>query len=183
MSSLHRNISLWHGDLTRLQIDAVVNAANPSLLDGGGISRAIHNAAGPELHDECLTLGGCDTGDAKITKGYNLPARHIIHTVGPVGEQPAALSSCYRRALELLLENGLRSICFCCISTGIYGYPNRKAARVALSTVRDWLADKRNEEKIHRIVFCTFLEKDRKIYEALAPEIFSQGGQSPSEEH
>ena len=98
----------------------------------GGISRANHNAAGPELHDECLTLG-----DVKITKGYNLPARHIIHTVGPVGEQPAALSSCYRRALELLLENGLRSICFCCISTGIYGYPNRKAARVALSTV--WL--------------------------------------------
>ena len=141
---------------------------------GGGIDGAIHKAAGPELYQECLTLGGCATGNAKITKGYKLPARHIIHTVGPVGEQPAALASCYRRSLEVLLENNLRTICFCCVSTGAYGYPPEKAARVALAAVRDWLVEEENNKGIDRIVFCVFRDKDREIYEALVPEIFFQ---------
>ena len=127
------------------------------------------------MYNECLSLGGCATGDAKITKGYKLPARHIIHTVGPVGEHPVALASCYLRALETLLENNLRTICFCCISTGAYGYPPEKAARVALTTVRDWLATKENTNEIDRIVFCVFQNKDREIYETLGPGVFSQG--------
>ena len=140
---------------------------------GGGVDGAIHKAAGPGLYQECSSLGGCEPGDAKITKGHALPARHIIHTVGPVGEQPAVLSSCYRRALDLLLQNNLRTICFCCISTGAYGYPPEKAARVALSTVRSWLSEKENNERIDRIVFCTFLDRDKEIYEALGSELFS----------
>ena len=116
---------------------------------------------------------GCATGDAKITKGYKLPARYVIHTVGPVGEHPVALASCYHRALQLLLENDLRTICFCCISTGAYGYPSEKAAKVALTTVRDWLTEEGNYDRIDRIVFCTFLDRDREIYEVLGAELFS----------
>ena len=141
---------------------------------GGGIDGAIHTAAGQELYEECLTLGGCATGDAKITRGYKLPARYIIHTVGPVGENPVALASCYSRALQILLENNLRTICFCCILTGTYGYPPEKAALVALTTVRDWLISRGNSKRIDRIVFCVFLDSDRKIYETLGPDIFSQ---------
>ena len=139
---------------------------------GGGVDGEIHKAAGHELYEECLTLGGCATGDAKITRGYKLPARYIIHTVGPVGENPVALASCYSRALQILLENNLRTICFCCISTGTYGYPQEKAAQVALSTVRNWLSEKENYEKIDRIVFCTFLDRDKEIYEALGVNLF-----------
>ena len=134
---------------------------------------AIHKAAGPQLYKECLSLGGCDTGEAKITKGYKLPARHIIHAVGPVGEQPAVLASCYQKALEVLLENNLRTIRFCCISTGVYSYPPEKAARVALTTVRDWLTENGNDKKIDRIVFCTFLDRDKEIYEGLGAELFT----------
>ena len=126
------------------------------------------------MYNECLSLGGCATGDAKITKGYKLPARHIIHTVGPVGEHPVALASCYLRALEILLENNLRTICFCCISTGAYDYPPEKAAQVALTTVRDWLAKEENTNGIDRIVFCVFQNKDGEIYETLGPEVFPQ---------
>ena len=121
-----------------------------------------------------MTLGRCATGDAKITRGYKLQASHIIHTVGPVGDQPAALASCYRRSLEVLLENNLRTICFCCVSTGAYGYPSEKAARVALATVRDWLVEEENNKGIDRVVFCVFRDKDREIYEALVPEVLSQ---------
>ena len=121
-----------------------------------------------------MTLGGCATGDAKITGGYRLPAHHIIHTVGPVGEQPAALASCYRRSVEVLLENDLSTICFCCISTGAYRYPPEKAARVALTAVRDCLVEEENNRRIDRIVFCVFRDEDQEFYEALVPEVFSQ---------
>ncbi|KAG0322610.1 O-acetyl-ADP-ribose deacetylase macrod1, partial [Dissophora globulifera] len=139
--TFNERISLWQGDITLLGVDAVVNAANKSLLGGGGIDGAIHRAAGRKLLNECRTLGGCETGDAKITGGYNLPARHVIHTVGPIGEIPNKLSSCYRRVLEVVKENNLTSVAFCCISTGIYGYDNSKAAHVALETVREWMED------------------------------------------
>ena len=143
-------------------------------MGGGGVDGAIHKAAGPGLYEECLSLGGCEPGNAKITNGHNLPARHIIHAVGPVGEQPLVLANCYQRSLEILLENGLRTICFCCISTGAYGYPCEKAAQVALTTVRDWLLEKENNRRVDRIVFCTFLDKDKEIYETLGPKVFCQ---------
>jgi len=176
-------ISLWQGDITKLRIDAIVNAASTSLLGDGGIDGAIHSAAGADLYYECKTLNGCMTGDAKITRGHCLPAKHIIHTVGPIGEHRNALASCYRRSLEVLVENKLRTICFCCISTGTYGYPNRNAAQVALNTVFSWLETDDNKDKIDKIVFCTFLRVDKEIYqELLAQPLQSteQNGQAES---
>ncbi|KAF9422523.1 O-acetyl-ADP-ribose deacetylase macrod1, partial [Entomortierella beljakovae] len=138
---LSGKISLWKGDITTLDVDAIVNAANETLLGGGGIDGAIHRAAGDRLLKECRTLGGCPTGEAKITKGYNLPARHVIHTVGPQGEYPGALTRCYKNSLDLVKNNNLTSVAFCCVSTGIYGYDNLKAAHVALQAVGDWLRE------------------------------------------
>ncbi|KAI5736005.1 hypothetical protein M8J77_025370 [Diaphorina citri] len=163
-------VSLWQGDITALGIDAIVNAANNALLGGGGVDGAIHRAAGPQLKEECRTLNGCETGDAKITAGYNLPAKHVIHTVGPVGEKPALLKSAYQRSLEVMKQNNLRSIAFPCISTGVYGYPQRKAAEVALQTVHDFL--KEHSDSVDRVIFCLFLPEDVNIYQHLMQVYF-----------
>lgn len=148
-------------DITTLKVDAIVNAANVSLLGGGGVDGAIHRAAGPELVAECRTLGGCKPGRAKITRGYRLPARYVIHTVGPVWRgggqgESQTLASCYRVALELAEEHGVRTIAFPCISTGIYGFPAERAARIAVTTCRDSPLD---------IIFSCFLESDLELYE------------------
>jgi len=163
-----KKIVLIRADITKLKVDAIVNAANSSLLGGGGVDGCIHRAAGPKLLKECAKLGGCETGQSKITKGYKLPAKHIIHTVGPVGEKPEKLTSCYTSCLELVKEHELKTVAFCCISTGIYGYPNDKAAKVAFSTVVEWI--KSNMDVIDKIIFCTFLEKDLVLYEDLITE-------------
>jgi O-acetyl-ADP-ribose deacetylase (regulator of RNase III) len=152
------HIEVWQGDITNLAVDAIVNAANSSLLGGGGVDGAIHRAAGPELVHECRLLGGCPTGQARMTRGYQLPARHIIHTVGPVwrsGEsgEPELLAGCYRASLELAARHDLESIAFPAISTGIYRYPIESAALVAVSTV---LAFMRGNERPSRVIFCTF---------------------------
>ena len=160
-------------DITTLDVDAIVNAAKPSLLGGGGVDGAIHRAAGPELLAACEDLGGARTGEAKITEGFRLPARYVIHAVGPVwsgGEhgEPELLSSCYRGALELASNAELGTVAFPCISTGVYGYPIDKAAVVAQSSVRAWLAAHRSNVTPERVVFCCFSESDREVYERVA---------------
>jgi O-acetyl-ADP-ribose deacetylase (regulator of RNase III) len=151
-------LELVQGDITQQGTDAIVNAANPSLLGGGGVDGAIHRGAGPELLAECRTLGGCETGDAKITKGYNLKAKHVIHTVGPVYRRdgkraPELLASAYRRSLEVASWNGLQSVAFPSISTGAYGYPLEEAAPIALGTVRDYLMDHPEIELVRFVLF------------------------------
>jgi len=170
-SSHNQKISLWRGDITTLEIDAIVNAAKPSLLGGGGIDGAIHKAAGKGLLQECMGLDGCDVGDAKITSGHLLPASFVIHTVGPIGEDSNSLISCYRSALDLVAKHSVRSVAFCCVSTGIYGYPNDKAALVALKTTREWL-DQNDTSDIERIIFCMFMDKDHKIYSKVMQHYF-----------
>ncbi|KAL2912965.1 O-acetyl-ADP-ribose deacetylase macrod1 [Polyrhizophydium stewartii] len=170
---LNQRVAVFTGDITRIPTDAIVNAANSTLLGGGGVDGAIHRAAGPQLLAECRVLNGCDTGDAKITRGHRLPARHVIHTVGPVSqgvEKPQELSSCYRTSLDVAKRNGVRSIAFPCIATGVYGYPNVAAAHVALSTVREWLES--NRDHMDLVIFCVFLPVDLRAYTDLAPVYF-----------
>ena len=159
-------MTVVEGDITTLEVDAIVNAANNALLGGGGVDGAIHRAAGPDLLDECRKLAGCETGDAKITAGYRLPAAHVIHTVGPVwqgggADEDRLLESCYRRSLEVAVASGLRSVAFPAISTGVYGFPARRAAKIAVETVASFLAA---EPSISRVVFCCFGEESSGLH-------------------
>ncbi|KAJ3015727.1 hypothetical protein HKX48_004412 [Thoreauomyces humboldtii] len=164
-NALNANVCIWEGDITRLRVDAIVNAANNSLLGGGGVDGAIHRAAGRGLYQECKTLNGCETGSAKITAGYKLPAKAVIHTVGPVGHKPELLKRCYESCLKLCSENRIRSVAFCCVSTGIYGFPNEPAAHIALQTIREYLTQSDNSQL--RAIFCVFLPQDLQIYREL----------------
>lgn len=164
--STARRMAVVQGDLTQLRVDAIVNAANSSLLGGGGVDGAIHRAAGPGLLTECRGLGGCPTGEARMTRGYRLPARHVIHTVGPVyrdgrAGEADALRSCYRESLRLASEAGLRTVAFPCISTGAYGYPHDEACAVAIGAVEGWLE---SHELPESVIFCCFGPADAERY-------------------
>ena len=159
-------ITLVQGDITTQQVDAIVNAANERLLGGGGVDGAIHRAAGPQLLAECRTIGGCPTGEARITKGYRLPARFVIHTVGPVwrgGEkgEPELLASCYRCSLQLAVNNGVKTVAFPSISTGVYGFPIELAAPIAIGTVQEFLA---GESSLEEVRFVCFSSDDYVVY-------------------
>ena len=169
------NLRAVRADITTLAVDAIVNAANTSLLGGGGVDGAIHRAAGPELLRECRTLGGCPVGEAKLTAGYRLPARYVIHTVGPIWQGGHAgetdlLASCYRRSLEIGAAHRVATIAFPCISTGVYGYPAEPAAGIAVATVRAAASDL---PSISEVTFCCFSEADMHIYTALLKEFRS----------
>ncbi|XP_022828812.1 uncharacterized protein LOC111358127 isoform X1 [Spodoptera litura] len=190
--SLAEKVSLYKGDITRLEVlnnilivshlkslfvcwdalisgSAIVNAANSMLKAGGGVDGAIHRAAGPHLQEECDTLGGCPTGEAKITGGYNLPSQYVIHTVGPQDASPAMLKKCYENSLAFHKSHKITTIAFPCISTGIYGFPNRLAAHIALRTTRQFLEQ---NDRMERVIFCTFMPVDVEIYETLMQMYF-----------
>ncbi len=172
-----KRIAVVQGDITTLTVDAVVNAANTTLLGGGGVDGSIHRAAGPALLEECRTLGGCPVGEAKITKGYNLPARHVIHTVGPVWQggragEPRLLASCYLNSLKLAAEHGVKTLAFPSISTGVYGYPIEEASAIAVQTIAEFL---KSNDSIQKVVLVAFSEKDERVLQqALARVIPTQ---------
>ena len=171
--AMQNEIAWFVGDITTLAVDAIVNAANNSLLGGGGVDGAIHRAAGRELLTECRTLGGCETGAAKITKGYRLPARYVIHTVGPVYSGSASdaelLRSCYRSCLDLARAHGLHTIAFPAISTGVYGYPKEAAAEIALMTIWEWLDA--HPDAGMRVTIVSFSAQDDAVYQKIQREL------------
>lgn len=159
-------ITIKKGDITREEVDAIVNAANKSLLGGGGVDGAIHRAAGPELLEECRTLGGCETGEAKITKGYRLPAKYVIHTVGPIygrgkGQEAELLANCYKNSLLLAKKHKVKTIAFPAISTGVYGYPKEEAVRIVFKTVKDFIS---RDDFLDEIRLVLFSESDLELY-------------------
>lgn len=172
--SVFGRMAVVEGDITRQEVDVVVNAANESLLGGGGVDGAIHRAAGPELLEECRALGGCPTGEARMTKGYRLPARHVIHTVGPVWsgarDDDPALASCYRNALRLAAAHGLASLAFPAISTGVYRFPFERAARIAVATTAMELE---RAPDIQRVAFVLFGEDARSRFQAVFDQVTS----------
>lgn len=164
--SVKERIELIEGDITKLDVDAIVNAANSSLLGGGGVDGAIHYAAGPQLVEECAKLGGCPTGEARLTKGYRLPARHVIHTVGPIWRggnngEPEKLANCYRNSMQIAADNGFATIAFPAISTGVYGYPLQEAAQIAINQVIECLNEM---PTIKKVIFVLFGRKNFDIY-------------------
>ena len=167
------SIKYHAGDITKLKVDAIVNAANSSLLGGGGVDGCIHRAAGPQLLEECRTLNGCKTGEAKITGGYNLPAKHVIHTVGPIysgnASDPEMLRNCYWNSLDVAKANDLHSIAFPGISTGVYGYPKKEAAKIALLTVNQWI--EANSGYDIEVTFVSFSEEDYQLYLKIAADL------------
>lgn len=172
---MYNRMSLVEGDITKQQVDAIVNAANSSLLGGGGVDGAIHRAAGPELLEECRKLQGCATGEAKITQGYRLPAPWVIHTVGPIwgggtAHEDELLASCYRRSLELAEQHSIRTIAFPAISTGAYSFPIERATRIALNETHAFLEQ---HPGIERVVFVCFSNADYKVYESVMQELFA----------
>src|SRR5438552_11703560 len=167
--NLDSKIDIVRGDITKLEVDAIVNAANTTLLGGGGVYGAIHRAAGPELLAECRTLGGCKAGEAKITRGYHLPARFVIHTVGPIWRggthgEPETLANCYRNSLQVAVENEIKTIAFPAISCGAYGYPIREATRIAVETTREFLA---TDDKIDKVIFVVASDEILRVYQRL----------------
>ena len=163
------NLEIWQGDITTLKVDAIVNAANQELRGGGGVDGAIHRAAGPELNEACRALGSCETGEAKITPGFNLPANYIIHTVGPIyacsHSDPLLLAACYRNSLRVAKENGLHSVAFSAISTGVYGYPLDAASKVAFGEVRKWLREHKDYEM--RVIMVAYDARTYALYQKL----------------
>ena len=164
-------IEIIQGDITRLQVDAIVNAANCSLLGGGGVDGAIHRAAGPELLKACIPLNGCETGQAKITPGFKLPAKFVIHTPGPIYRdglhgEPALLESCYRSCLELAEQNSCETVAFPAISAGVYGYPKKAATEISVKTVRGFAT-----QKVKKVIFCCFSEEMEEIYRRIVANL------------
>jgi O-acetyl-ADP-ribose deacetylase len=176
-------IKIVRDDITRRRVDAIVNAANSTLLGGGGVDGAIHRAAGPELLEECRRLRGCRTGEAKITRGHRLPAKHVIHTVGPVygeeqGREAELLANCYRESLALARQHGCKSIAFPSISTGAYGYPLEEASRIALKTIHEFIRE--CPDALETVEIVTFAERDQRIYQQAYEKAYNPGSSQDS---